>query len=323
MSTEPQRLFLGVDGGGTKTRAVVVDAAGVERGAATGAGANPHRVGVERAVEAVTATAAEAARLAGGRLPLEAAWLGLSGLDAPADYAALAPRLASLAGATHLVNDAELLLAALPTQVGVALIAGTGSIAVGRNAAGATTRVGGWGHALGDEGSGYALGGAALVAAARAADGRGAPTILLQRILDAWGLAEARQLIARVYAGAGGSETAPVAQVAPVVLHAARDGDAVAQGIVQRGAEELALAALTAARTLGLCSDAASLPLALGGSLLLRAADYREAVLRAIRREQALGETALVGQPALSAARAAITLTTSAAAQRKGETLDV
>lgn len=315
MPAESQRLFLGVDGGGTKTRAVVVDAAGIERGAATGAGANPHRAGVERAVEAITATATEAARLAGARLPLAAAWLGLSGLDAPADYAALAPRLASLAGATHLVNDAELLLAALPMQVGVALIAGTGSIAVGRNAAGATTRVGGWGHALGDEGSGYALGGAALVAAARAADGRGEPTILLERILSAWGLAEARQLIARVYAGADGGATAPVAQVATVVLQAARDGDAVAQGIVQRGADELALATLTTARALGFGSAAAPLPLALGGSLLLRAADYREAVLRGVSQRIALGETALVEQPALSAARAAITLTTSAAAQ--------
>lgn len=315
MPAESQRLFLGVDGGGTKTRAVVVDAAGIERGAATGAGANPHRAGVERAVEAITATATEAARLAGARLPLAAAWLGLSGLDAPADYAALAPRLASLAGATHLVNDAELLLAALPAQVGVALIAGTGSIAVGRNAAGATTRVGGWGHALGDEGSGYALGGAALVAAARAADGRGEPTILLERILSAWGLAEARQLIARVYAGADGGATAPVAQVATVVLQAARDGDAVAQGIVQRGADELALATLTTARALGFGSAAAPLPLALGGSLLLRAADYREAVLRGVSQRIALGETALVEQPALSAARAAITLTTSAAAQ--------
>jgi N-acetylglucosamine kinase-like BadF-type ATPase len=323
MSTESQRLFLGVDGGGTKTRAVVVDVAGIERGAATGEGANHHRVGVERALAAITATASEAARLAGARLPLDAAWLGLAGLDAPADYATLAPRLAPLAHAMRLVNDAELLLAALPAQVGVALIAGTGSIAVGRNTAGATTRVGGWGHALGDEGSGYALGAAALVAAVRAADGRGEPTMLLERILSAWGLAEARQLIARVYAGADGGATAPVAQVAPLVLQAARDGDVAARRIVQRGAEELALAALTTARALGFGSAAAPLPLALGGSLLLRAADYREATLRAIRRDLALGEAPLVEQPALSAARAAITLAASAAAQRKGETLDV
>ena len=305
-SGTPERLFLGIDGGGTKTRAVVVDAAGLERGAALGAGANLHYVGAQRAIAAIIVAADEAARQAGGRLPLAAAWLGLSGLDAPADYAALAPGLAALAGVTHLVNDAELLLAALPGQVGVALIAGTGSIAVGRNAAGQATRVGGWGHLLGDEGSGYAIGAAGLVAAARAADGRGAPTMLLERILSAWGLGTAHQLIARVYAGASGGETAPVAEVASIVLQAAREGDPVARGIVQRGAEELALAALTAARQLGFGEQ--PLPVALGGSLLLRDADYREAVMRAISREMALGEVALVEQPALSAARAAISL---------------
>lgn len=318
-----ERLFLGIDGGGTQTRAVVVDGAGVERGAAQGDGANPHRVGAERAVAAITAVAAEAARLAGGRLPLAAAWLGLAGLDSPADYAALSPGLASLAGVVHLVNDAELLLSALPAQIGVALIAGTGSIAVGRGAMGVATRVGGWGHMMGDEGSGYALGAAALVAAVRAADGRGEPTILLERILSAWGLDAANQLIARVYAGAGVGATAPVAQVAPIVLQAARDGDVVAQGIIQRGAQELALAALTAGRQLDF--GAAPLPLALGGSLLLRDAGYREAVVQAISREMALGEVALVERPALSAARAAITLLAAPAAipEAKGERHDV
>jgi N-acetylglucosamine kinase-like BadF-type ATPase len=323
LDAPPNRLFLGVDGGGTQTRAVVVDDAGVERAAAQGDGANPHRVGAERAVAAIAAVAAEAARRAGGRLPLTAAWLGLAGLDSPADEAALTPGLASLAAVTHLVNDAELPLSALPAQVGVALIAGTGSIAVGRNEAGAATRVGGWGHTLGDEGSGYALGAAALVAAVRAADGRGEPTILLERILSAWGLDAANQLIARVYAGAGGGATAPVAQVAPIVLQAARAGDALAQGIIQRGAEELALAALTAGRQLGF--GVAPLPLALGGSLLLRDAGYRETVVRAISREMALGEVALVEWPALSAARAAITLLAAPAAipDTKGETHDV
>src|SRR6185437_6227673 len=89
-----------------------------------------------------------------------------------------------------------------PAQVGVALIAGTGSIAVGRNAAGVAARVGGWGHLLGEEGSGYAIGSAALNAAVRAADGRGEPTSLLQRILATWGLSAAPELIPYVYADA-------------------------------------------------------------------------------------------------------------------------
>ncbi len=301
-AVESACFYLGVDGGGTKTRAVVVDARGVEVGSALSGGANAHVVGVESAVAQVIAAAEQAAQRAGARMPFATAWLGLAGLDTPADGAALAPGLAALASVVHLVNDAELLLSALPAQVGVALIAGTGSIAVGRSAAGAATRVGGWGHLLGEEGSGYAIGSAALNAAVRAADGRGEPTSLLQRILTMWGLSAAHELIEFVYADANGGGASLVAQVAPVVFEAARAGDRVAQRIVRRGALELARAASVAGDQLGF--GAAPLPVALGGSLLLRAPDYRDAVLRAIRRSRPLGEVALVEQPALSAPRA-------------------
>ena len=307
---EPACFYLGVDGGGTKTRAVVVDAHGVEVGSALSGGANAHVVGVESAVTQVIAAAEQVARRAGVRMPFAAAWLGLAGLDTPADSAALAPRFTALASVVHLVNDAELLLSALPAQVGVALIAGTGSIAVGRNVAGVATRVGGWGHLLGEEGSGYAIGSAALNAAVRAADGRGEPTDLLQRILTMWGLSAAPDLIERVYAEANSGGASLVAQVAPVVFEAAREGDRVAQRIVRREAVELARAAVVAGDQLGF--GATPLPIALGGSLLLRAPDYRDAVLRAIRHSRTLGAVALVEQPALSAAQAAIALAVSA-----------
>lgn len=306
-AVEPACFYLGVDGGGTKTRAVVVDAHGIERGSALSGRANAHWVGVEYAAGQITAAAEQAAHAAGARLPFAAAWLGVAGLDAPVDFAALAPRLASLADVVHLVNDAELLLSALPGQVGVALIAGTGSIAVGRSAAGGAARVGGWGHMLGDEGSGYFIGSAALIAAVHAADGRGAPTSLLDRILAAWGLSAANDLIARVYAGAHVGDITPIAQVAPILFQAAQEGDRVAQRIVRRGAVELARAARVAGDQLGF--GAARLPIALGGSLLLRNSSYRDAVLRALSRSRPLGEVALVEQPALSAAQAAISLT--------------
>ena len=312
---------LGVDGGGSKTRAVVVDAQGVERGSALAGCANAHRVGVERAIAEIVAATQQAAQAAGARLPFAAAWLGLAGLDSPADHATLAPILAALTSAPQrlrLTNDAELLLSALPSQVGVALIAGTGSIAVGRNAVGEAVRVGGWGHALGDEGSGYALGGAALAAAVRYADGRGEATALLERILAHWGLRTASDLIGKVYSGANVGDLALVAQAAPVVFEAARAGDAVAQRIVQRGAEELAHAALIVGERLGFGAEAARpLPLALGGSLLLRVGEYRAATLQAISQRRMLGEVTLVEQPALSAARAALSLATEASAGRQ------
>ena len=306
-SADHPRFFLGIDGGGTKTRAVIVDAHGAERSSALAGGANAHRVGIERAVAEVIAATEMAATQAGARLPLDAAWFGLAGMDSPADAQRLLPYLAPLARAIHLTNDAELLLSALPNQVGVALIAGTGSIAIGRNATGATGRVGGWGHALGDEGSGYDLGRRALVAAVRSFDGRGEPTSLLEAILAAWELSDAHELIARVYYDP--RSATQIARLAPMVLQAALDGDRMAQRIIRHGAAELSRAVVVAASQLGL--GGAPLPLALGGSLLLQSNDYRDATLRAIGRSQPIGDVILVEQPALDAARAAPHISTA------------
>lgn len=304
-STAPNRFYLGVDGGGTKTLAIVVDGHGNERGRAVTGSANYSAIGFERAVAHVTAAATEAARAAGTTLPVAAAWMGLAGIDRPADCVALLPSFRPLAGIVHLTNDAELLLSALPGRAGVALIAGTGAISVGRNAAGAATRASGWGHILGDEGSGYDIGRRALVAAARFADGRGEPTLLLPRILRAWNLTAANELIGRVYHGEG-EDKASIAQLAPLVLQIAREDDPAARRIARRAALELALTAVTVGNRL--VYRATPLPIAIGGSLLLQDADFRAEVLAAISRHRPLGDVALVEQPALSAAQAAITL---------------
>ncbi|MEO7003328.1 MAG: BadF/BadG/BcrA/BcrD ATPase family protein [Ktedonobacterales bacterium] len=169
-------LYLGLDGGGTKTLAVVVDATGAERGRAVAGSANHQAVGVARAVAhirmAVAGALAQAGVVAPDQAPCVAGWLGIAGLDGPADHDLLLPHLRALADSVHLTNDAELPLAALPDGAGVALVAGTGSIALGRNAQGRFARAGGWGHLLGDEGSGYDIGRQALQAVVRAADGR-------------------------------------------------------------------------------------------------------------------------------------------------------
>lgn len=302
-TASPPRFYLGIDGGGTKTLAIVVDTHGIERGRAVGGSANYSAIGLECAVGHVVAAAAEAARAAGAQLPLASAWLGLAGVDRPADSEILLPHFRSLASVIHLTNDAELLLSALPGRAGVALIAGTGSIAVGRNTAGAATRAGGWGHILGDEGSGYDIGRRALMAATRFADGRGEPTLLLPRILRAWNLTAANELIGRVYHG---EDKATIAQLAPLVLQTAREDDPAARRIVRRAALELALAAVTVGNRLTI--HATPLPIAIGGSLLLQGADFRAEVLRNISRHRPLGDVAVVEQPAFSAAQAAIIL---------------
>lgn len=295
--------FVGIDGGGSKTLAVIVDAQGCERGRGLAGSGNHAVVGLEQAVSQLRAAVEEAARAAGCSLPLQTAWFGVAGVDSPYDHDQLLPHLSMLAQTVLLTNDAELVLGALANRVGVALIAGTGTIGLGRNAVGDFARASGWGHLLGEEGSGYELGRQALIAAVRAADGRGPQTLLLDRILAHWHLPDASGILAAVYPVA---DTAKIARLSSLVFAAAHAGDAVAQEIVQRAVNELALVATTVSDKLHFSDQ--PLPLALGGSLLIHEADYREQLLHSLRRRHplGLGQIAIVEQPALIAARAAV-----------------
>ncbi len=295
--------FLGVDGGGSKTLAVIVDARGQERGYAQVGSTNYAAVGIERAIANLYAAAEQAAQAAGCRLPFKAAWLGLAGVDRPSDQDLFLPRLQSLAETIRLTNDGELLLSALDDAVGVALVAGTGSIALGRDARGCAARAGGWGHILGDEGSGYEIGRLALQAAARAADGRGQATVLLEQIMTYWKLDRPDDLIGRVYSS---DDKAEIARLSSLVFLAARDGDHAARQIARHAADELALAAITVCRALDF--PGGKVNLALGGGLFLHEPAFRGQVIRRIRRRLPRGENALVSQPALSAARACLGL---------------
>ncbi|HEY7349097.1 MAG TPA: BadF/BadG/BcrA/BcrD ATPase family protein [Ktedonobacterales bacterium] len=302
----PNPHFLGIDGGGSKTLAVIVDAQGIERGRALAGSANYAAVGVEQAIKHLHAAAEQAAACAACRLPLKAAWLGLAGVDRPGDLALLLPWLQSLADFIRLTNDAELLLSALDDAVGVALVAGTGSIALGRDARGVITRAGGWGHILGDEGSGYDIGRLALQTATRAADGRGEATALLEHIMTHWNLDRPDDMIGRVY---NNDDKAEIARLSSLVFLAARAGDHAARKITRHAADELALAAITVCNALDFSGGRVAL--ALGGGLFLHEAAFRSQTLRRIRRRQPLGRVAIVDQPALSAARAAIHLETA------------
>ena len=121
------------------------------------------------------------------------------------------------------------------------MIAGTGSIAFGRNALGRVARAGGWGHVLGDEGGGFDTVRQALRAALRMEEGWGPPTTLLAALIEATGSRDSNDLLHRFY----GDEwpRARVAALAPLVDAAALGGDGVAGEILSRAAQELALLA--------------------------------------------------------------------------------
>jgi N-acetylglucosamine kinase-like BadF-type ATPase len=295
-------VWVGIDAGGSKTLAVVVDAHGRELGRGRAASANYQTVGLEAARTQVQVALEAALRAAGHAGRPTAIWVGMAGIDRPDDRAIWLPHLAALTAAPRLTNDAELALAALDGAVGVALIAGTGAIALGRDASGQSARASGWGHLIGDEGSGYDIGRACLRAVARAVDGRGPRTALVERLAADWGLEAPAAMVARIYPA---RDNAMIARVAPLVCAAARAGDAVARGILARAAGELALAVVTVGRALALPE---ALPLALGGGLLVHEAAFREQVTQRIRRWRALGQVTLVAEPALAAARAAARL---------------
>jgi N-acetylglucosamine kinase-like BadF-type ATPase len=307
-------LYLGIDGGGTRTVALLARAAATGKGwVVVGRGeagaANAHAVGIERAQQALDEAVARAFAAAGlPRTTVAAACLGLAGAGRPEDQAPVrdwAGR-ARLAGVVDVSGDTPLLLAAgTPEGWGVAVVAGTGSMAFARAKDGRTARAGGWGYLLGDEGSGYALAVAGLQAAARAADGRGPATTLTARLLAALGVRQPQELIAAVYRS--GLDRTALAALAPVVLTAAEEGDAEAGALIAEAARQLAVAAAAAARALGL--EPSAVPIALAGGLLRASPSYRARVLDSLT---GLGyraaPVAVVREPAEGALRLAVAL---------------
>ena len=310
LSNGSEDLVIGIDGGGTGTVALLAARThtGWRRlGRGEAGPSNRQTVGTETALAALDAAVDAAFRDAGKvRRPVRAACLGLAGAGRESDQAVIrdwAAR-AELAADVRVIEDAALLLATeSPDGWGVAVVAGTGSMAYARGAAGRTARAGGWGHLLGDEGSGYAIALAGLRAAARAADGRAPATPLTDRLLAALGLNRPEELVAAVYRG---GDRAALAALAPVVLRAAADGDFAAEEIVRSAAAELAAATAAAARSLDF---GASFPVALAGGLLVSSAAYREHFLAALADRGLIADPAkIVADPAEGAVQLALAL---------------
>lgn len=293
------RFLLAVEGGGSKTTALLTDLEGKNVGRGFGPGSNPHSVGFESAQKAVAMAIDGALINASGRLPEGGSWretgiaaacFGLAGIDGPEDEAQLAAwvRTQALAESFVVVNDSELVVAAgTPDGWGVALISGAGSVCLGRSPQGRTVRVGGWGHLLGDEGSGYRLALEALRLATQTVDGRADADALLRAILRHWSLPDAGALIRHVHAP--GMTPADIAVLAPVIGALAAGGDAAARALVEQSVQDLARQVDTAIRKLALTDP----PLALAGSQLR--GDMRRALTAAITSP--IGEVSYVEDP--------------------------
>jgi N-acetylglucosamine kinase-like BadF-type ATPase len=239
------KLFLGVDGGQTSTTALIGDESGRVIGAGQAGPCNHARAAegrakFVRALDGCVRGALDHAGIAASihEVHFEAACMGLSG--GPADKEALAREIVR---ATHylITHDAAIALTGATGGTGVVIIAGTGSIAFGRNAEGRTARAGGWGYAFGDEGSAFDLVRQALRAVLRLEEGWGSPTALRAALPESTGAADADDLLHRFYTDE--YPRARIASLAKVVDEVAAAGDAVAREILHGAAQSLAMLA--------------------------------------------------------------------------------
>ncbi len=296
------RLVAGVDGGGTRTRAVLLDEAGREVGRAEVPGSVARLAEPGEAASAVAAAVHAALAAAGAGAPVDVVWAGLAGAGRTAVREAVRLALEADGIGRRIVvgTDVEAaFLDAFGTGPGVLLVAGTGSIAWAQRAGEPPVRVGGWGEHIGDEGSGFWLGREALRRIAWADDGRGTETGLTDALLRELGLDEAAGLVD--WAARAGK--ADLAALVPNVVAVAEAGDPVAVRLLDEAVEAL-VAHVKAA------FDATSPwqeppPLALWGGLLWDEGPLRKPLLEAVRRlpvepiERAL-------DPPMGAARAAL-----------------
>jgi len=292
---------LGIDGGGSKTLALVAAVDGEVLGRGEAGPSNYQVTGLEAALSNLElATEAALANAARERGNLVGVCVGLAGVARPADrsrLAAWAKRYLPLVP-VMIANDAQLVMAAgTPHGWGVAVICGTGSIALGRSPDGRTARAGGWGYLLGDEGSGYAIGLACLRAVLRASDGRGPQTALTRLVLEHFGLDDPSGLVAQTYEGAAGP--ASIAALAALVEMAALAGDSVARGILRDAGGELALAARAVVQQLAL---AGPVPCGLAGGVIVKGTALRAAFIEAAAALGCdLAPVSLVSEPARGA----------------------
>ena len=213
-------FIAGVDGGGTKTKVVCASPEGKMLDTAVFGPFNMNSIGAER----FSALLQELCAYLNGLGDCRALCIGSAGISNK-EMTRIVETEMTRGGIENwnLVGDQVIALnGALSGEAGIALIAGTGSICFGKNGAGEYARSGGWGHLIGDEGSGYALGRDALAAVARAWDGWGERTLLSQLLAEQMELDDQKKIISYTYGG----DKSRIAALAPLVEQAAGQGDA-------------------------------------------------------------------------------------------------
>ena len=273
-------FFLGIDGGGSKTSCLVGDEKSVLGSGAAG-GSNIIRAGEDsarRALYEAIRQAYTAAKLKPSQIKRVCA--GLAGAARP-EVRQTAHRLIAeiIPGEVEIVADMEIALeAAFGHGPGVMVIAGTGSIAYGRNAQGKTARAGGWGFAISDEGSGYWIGKTAVATAVREGE-QTQDTCLLKAIAKSWAVDSHQQVVVQ----ANGTPSPDFAALFPVVLKAAEKQNKQAREVLTQAAKELVALAEDVINQL--FPDAGTVPVAMSGGVFAHSSQVREVFYNRLSKE--------------------------------------
>lgn len=271
--------YCGWDGGGTKTEVRVCDVSGSVLADQAFGPLNPNGASREAVEGTVRDGLALMAGLPGGVAQCGGLVIGIAGVSnrEAAGLVENAVRSGGYAGPLKLLGDHEIALAGAIDGPGAVLIAGTGAVCLGRDGQGRAFRVGGCGYLIDDGGSGYAIGRDILAAAVRSMDGRLPETCLADMALNTLGAEDAGGIVTWLYAPGTGKKE--VASLAPLLLKALEKGDAAAEAIARKAAEDLAELAVVFWRKAGMTEG----ELALNGSILQHFPPIREGVCAAVQ----------------------------------------
>jgi glucosamine kinase len=268
-------IVIGIDGGGSKTHAIVADEMGRTITETVGPGSAVRPGQAEESANVIADVVRDAlASCEMTHVTPRVLCVGVAGVGRETERNDLWQALISRDLASELVIHSDFSIAlddAFADGPGVLLISGTGSVAFGRGPAGATARCGGWGPVCGDEGGGAWIGRRALSVVTGAADGREPETALTGAILTAAEVNETQDLIA----WAAQAPPSQLATLAPIVLSVADSGDLRANAIVSLAVEELVLHVRALARQL-FGDERAAVPVALSGGMLSRGTVLRK-----------------------------------------------
>jgi len=245
------KYYIGIDGGGTKTRLKMVDVNGNMVFEELGGGSNPYTVAPESAEQLLKSMIGKALSHLPHSGELGGICIGAAGADTEADYAFFTRVLQEATGSEKVlaVNDGYAsMFATLKEAPGVVIAAGTGSICWGKNDKGDVVRMGGWGYLFSDEGSGYSMVSDALDVVCRTIDGRASKgALLLEKLMDSFGVNTHEELISEIYLS---PTPQSIAAYFPLVAEAAAAKDPLALDVIDRGMDALVELVASAARHL-------------------------------------------------------------------------